>query len=80
MQEVDIYDEGWEVAEDRPGYLVMKTVNRDETGKVRSYVNIYRPILTEEERERRMKLIADAAANLLINLYEAKAREAAQKE
>ena len=79
MQEVDIYDGGWEVAEDRPSYLVKKTVNKRKDGSVRSYVTSYRPILTEEERERRMKLIAEAAANLLLNLYEAKARKTAQK-
>ena len=76
MNEVssDFYDDGWEISEDRPGYLVRKTVNRNANGSVRSYVTSYRPILTDEERERRMKLIAEAAANLLINLYEANAR------
>lgn len=28
-------------------------------------IRVYRPILTEEERARRMKLLHDAAANLL---------------
>lgn len=76
MNEVssDFYDDGWEISKDRPGYLVKETVNRNANGTVRSYVTSYRPILTEEERERRMKLIADAAANLLINLYENEAK------
>ena len=77
---LDFYGEEWEVAEDRPGHVVKKTVNKRADGTVRSYVTVYRPILTAEERERRMKLIAEAAANLLIATYKAKARKAAQKE
>ena len=30
-------------------------------------VRVFRPILTEEERARRMKIIHDAAANLLLS-------------
>lgn len=33
---------------------------------------VYRPILTEEERKRRMKQIHDAAAMLLMNAEEAR--------
>jgi hypothetical protein len=33
-------------------------------------VRVYRPILTEEERARRMKAIHDAAVNVLKDLYE----------
>lgn len=33
-------------------------------------VTIHRPILTEEERARRMKAIHDAAVNVLKDLYE----------
>ena len=76
----EVYDGIERIAEDRPGYLVTRYVNRRPNGSISSYITSYRPILTEEERERRMKLIAEAAANLLINLYETQAREAAQKE
>lgn len=33
-------------------------------------IRVYRPILTEEERAKRMKAIHDAAANLLRSKYE----------
>lgn len=33
-------------------------------------IRVYKPILTDEEREKRMKAIHDAAANLLRNKYE----------
>ena len=35
-------------------------------------IRVYRPILTEEERAKRMKAIHDAAANLLRSEYERK--------
>lgn len=70
----DFYDDGWEISEEQPGYLVKKTVNKNADGTVRSYITSYRPILTDEERERRIKLIAEAAANLLLDVYEARAR------
>ena len=76
----EVYDGIERIAEDRPGYLVTRYVNRRPNGSISSYITSYRPILTEEERERRMKLIAEAAANLLLNLYETEARMAAQKE
>lgn len=31
-------------------------------------VRVYRPILTDEERKRRMKIIHDAAADLLLSV------------
>lgn len=36
---------------------------------------VYSPILTDEERNRRMKRIHDAAANLLIHAEEAKRKK-----
>lgn len=72
----DFYDDDWMIAEDRPGYHVKKTVNRNADGSVRSYITSYRPILTDEERERRMKLIAAAATDLLLDIYETRAKEA----
>jgi ribosome recycling factor len=35
-------------------------------------IRVYKPILTEEERAKRMKAIHDAAANLLRSEYERK--------
>ena len=72
-------DDGWSLSEERPGYVVKKTVNLREDGSVRSYITTYRPILTEEERAKRMKLIHDAAADLLRATYEAKARKEREK-
>lgn len=37
---------------------------------------VYRPILTDEERARRMKLIEDAAAALLISKYKRERKDA----
>lgn len=39
-------------------------------------VNVYRPILTDEERARRMKRIHDSAAALLRDVYKHKGGEA----
>ena len=75
MEGLDFYDDSWEVSEERPGYVVKRTVNLREDGSVRSYITTYRPILTEEERARRMKLIHDAAADLLLATYRAKAKK-----
>ena len=38
-------------------------------------VHVRRPILTDEERERRMKIIHDAAVDLLKDLYEKEIRK-----
>lgn len=38
-------------------------------------VHVRRPILTDEERERRMKIIHDAAVDLLKDLYEKELRK-----
>lgn len=40
--------------------------------KPRNIVRVYRPILTEEERDAQMKLIADAAARLVVAKEQAK--------
>lgn len=42
-------------------------------------IRVYRPILTEEERARRMKIIEEAAAALLISEEKLKKREKAHK-
>ena len=46
---------------------------------MKNMVKVYRPTLTAEERERRMKLIADAAAKLVVATAQAK-REARNYE
>lgn len=38
-------------------------------------IRIYRPELTEEERARRMKAIADAAARLIVNTEKERRRK-----
>ena len=38
----------------------------------KAVIKVYRPILTEEERARRMKLIKKAAAELLISVEKSK--------
>ena len=38
-------------------------------------IRIYRPVLTEEERARRMKEIADAAARLIVATEQEKRRK-----
>ena len=43
-------------------------------------VRVYRPILTDEERARRMKEIEKAAAALIIAKYEAEARRRKENE
>ncbi len=43
-------------------------------------VEVIRPVLTEEEREIRMKKIHDAAAALILATMENKARLAAERE
>ena len=39
---------------------------------MKNIVKVYRPTLTAEEREHRMKLIADAAARLIVATEQAK--------
>ena len=39
---------------------------------MKNIVRVHRPVLTDEEREARMKLIAEAAARLLIAAEEVK--------
>ena len=73
---LDFFGDDWKVAEDKPGYVVKTLVEKREDGSVKSVSTIYRPILTAEERERRMKLLGEAAAELVLSTLEAKARKA----
>ena len=41
----------------------------DKNGRITGYVELVRPILTDEERARRMKRIEEAAAKLLLDKY-----------
>lgn len=43
---------------------------------MKNIVRVHRPTLTAEEREAQMKLIADAAARLIVAAAEAKRKEA----
>lgn len=39
------------------------------------HITVRRPVLTPEETARRMKMIHDSAAKLMMNVYEAQARK-----
>ena len=42
----------------------------------KNIITVFRPILTDEERARRMKLISKAAADLVLATYEVKGKKA----
>ena len=76
MSETSNYGFGddWKLSEEKPGHVVKTFVTKNEDGSVKSITTVFRPILTEEERARRMKLIHDAAADLIIATHKARAR------
>lgn len=39
------------------------------------HITVRRPVLTPEEHDRRMKIIHDAAARLMLDVYEAKKKQ-----
>lgn len=47
--------------------------------KVNAHVKIYRPILTDEERARRMQRVHDAAVNLVLANRRAEAKQREQE-
>lgn len=59
---------------------------QDQYGEPTTYhypgwtVRVYRPILSEEERARRMKVIADAAAALILQVEQAQRAKKAEGE
>lgn len=56
-------------------YYLYKTIKHDN-----ATIHVYRPILTEEERKKREKHLADVASRMLSNYYARKAREAAESQ
>ena len=64
----------WTVSTERPGYRVKTIKSGDVT------VEIYRPILTPEERKKREERIALVVGGILSQYYRRKALEAAQNE
>ena len=76
MSETSKYSFGddWKLSEEKPDHVVKTFVSKNEDGSIKCVTTVFRPILTDEERARRMKLIHDAAVNLMVATYEAQTR------
>lgn len=51
--------EGWEISEERPGYRVKRLKHKNVT------IDVYRPILSDEEREKREKALINELARIV---------------